>query len=599
MKSLLKFLRYVLTDVGTWCHVSTIKDYEYILDRVKHEGIAFLAITLPTYGKDFEKSLSDGRINDAAFLSFKKRRGFPLFLGGFLRLVFDPSTGVLVDEPSIDAIKAIRQISLMFAKIKVPCSKEREELALQAYIDCEQELRIVDQRTSPDLLDDMNRIGNMLFGDLLNSVEKQIYFEGITPKHGPGSTADGLLGNKKYDQIEWPLRIEELFPFSEYVSYSYLNYLLVMGSTVFLEPGQERPVEVILVPKTLKTPRIIAREPTAVQYVQQGVLELITEATERIHTPRMLVSSVSQEPNQLLAKEGSFKQNLATLDLSEASDRVSYQHVRALLRTNPFLLECVDACRSRKADVRGHGVIRLAKFASMGSALCFPFEAMVFATAIFIGIERALSRPLTSKDVLALLGKVRVYGDDIIIPVEYVKSVSEIFELFGFKINQHKSFWTGKFRESCGKEYYDGNDVSITRVRTYMPSTRKDASEIISTSSLRNQLFVRGGFERSVAFLDILLGKIIPYPVVEATSPVIGRLSYMPYQAERMDPHLQIPLVRGMVVVETKRKNSASGPGAMTKFLLKRGLDPLQEDHLLHSGRPVSVDIKTRWCQPY
>jgi len=123
--------------------------------------------------------------------------------------------------------------------------------------------------------------------------------------------------------------------------------------------------------------------------------------------------------------------NLATLDLSEASDRVSNQHVRLLVKNHRALREAVDATRSRKADVLGK-TIRLAKFASMGSALCFPFEALVFATIVFVGIERELNRQLTQKDIESFYGRVRVYGDDIIVPVEYVESVVRELEALGF-----------------------------------------------------------------------------------------------------------------------------------------------------------------------
>jgi len=130
---------------------------------------------------------------------------------------------------------------------------------------------------------------------------------------------------------------------------------------------------VIAVPKTMKTPRIIAVEPTAMQYMQQAISDNLVSNLEGRHFPyKWMIGFERQEPNQQMAKEGSLHGELATLDLSEASDRVSNQHVRRLTKGFPRVTEGIQACRSRKADVPGHGVIRLAKFASMGSALTFP-----------------------------------------------------------------------------------------------------------------------------------------------------------------------------------------------------------------------------------
>lgn len=194
-----------------------------------------------------------------------------------------------------------------------------------------------------------------------------------------------------------------LLPNSRY--YEYLDHVQ------FLEPGQERPVEVTPVPKTMKTPRLIAIEPTAMQYVQQAVLEAIEDSIEKDNLSKMLISWKDQSPNQRMALRGSSDGSLATLDLSEASDRVSNSLVLALCKNFPSLSGLVQASRSTHANVLGFGVMPLTKFASMGSALCFPFESIVFMTLILLGIEKCLDHQLAYKDVLNLLGKVRTYGD--------------------------------------------------------------------------------------------------------------------------------------------------------------------------------------------
>jgi hypothetical protein len=265
----------------------------------------------------------------------------------------------------------------------------------------------------------------------------------------------------------------------------------------------------------------------------------------------------------------------------------------------PNVAAAFDATRSRKADVLGK-TYRLAKFASMGSALCFPVEAMVFATIIFVGIEHALNRQLTKREIHSYARRVRVYGDDIIVPADYAVQVVGKLEDFGLRVNTSKSFWTGKFRESCGREYYDGHDVSIVRVRSMLPSRPEDAHELISTVSLRNQLYF-AGYWRVVAWLDKLVEGLIPFPHVSPESSVIGRHSVLvSYETQRMCPRTHSPLVRGRVVLAEIPPSYLEDHGALLKYFLKRGVEPFADrKHLERSGRPRSVRTKTRWARPY
>ena len=597
MKSLMLLAREILADAGIWCHVSTTHDYNTVVSRVKHEGLSFLTITLPSFCDDLQKGLSQGYVSPSMFPSFRKRRSLPIFLGGFLDLVFDRETGRLLDDPNVDAIVAVRQVTLAFGKIKVDCTQQRVDRALAKYIECEKEVKHHDLSFALRRARFM-RVSVLLFGGLLSRVDHEVYNRKIVPRHGPGATADRLVGNDKWNQTEWPLRLEREFPVAENVFSSYSEFLSNESGITFLEPGTERPVKVITVPKTLKTPRIIAVEPTAMQYMQQGLLRCLVDAIEEDDFSFNFIRFIDQTENQKLAKLGSLNSSLATLDLSEASDRVSNQHVRALLKNHGSLARAVDSCRSRKADVPGYGVQRLAKFASMGSALCFPFEAMVFCTVVFMGIEAELNRPLTRKDIKSFFGRVRVYGDDIIVPTEYVISVIDSLESFGFKVNRSKSFWTGKFRESCGKEYYDGHDVSITRVRTLLPAHRRNAQEIVSTVSTRNRLYEQG-YWRTARYLDSIITRVIPFPNGLSTSPALVRTSSLGYCAEKEDPRLHRPLVRAAVAVPKKRVSPLDGYGALTKCLLPNRFLPFSEDHLEFAGRPTAVDIKQRWSQPY
>jgi hypothetical protein len=593
LKSLTLLWREIAQEMGDWCCTSTTRDFKTVTSRVEHEGESFLTITLPSFCSDFQKSLARGFVDRDQFQGFPFTGSLPRFLGGFFDLVFDRVTGRLVDDPSIDAISAIRQLTLMFGKIKKPTTKLRDRAAIQGFIDCEQSVKESDARRGLQETEEFHRMSVLLWADLFTEIDRRVAYGEIRPKHGPGSTAEKILGNQKYLQTEWTDRLEKVFPAGDFLLPNW-GFFDNLNQINWLEPGKERPVRVVTVPKTMKTPRIIAIEPVAMQYAQQGLLEAFEEVIGTDDTGRNFIRFKYQEPNQLLAKEGSITGKLATLDLSEASDRVSNQLVRTLLRNHPHLQDAVDATRSRRADVRGHGVIRLAKFASMGSALCFPMESIVFLTTIFLGIQDELNRPLTRGDIKSLKGQVRVYGDDIIVPVEYVRSVVSRLETFGFKVNAGKSFWTGKFRESCGKDFYDGHDVSVTRVRRELPTQRNSVEEIISTVSLRNQLYKRGLWQ-SVRWLDELMERVIPFPAVLPTSPVLGKYSFLGHETQKMCPFLQRPLVRGYVEDSLAPKSPLDDAGALLKFFLKRSEEPfVDRNHLERYGRPEAVNIKLR-----
>jgi hypothetical protein len=632
VKSLTSLWSLLAEESADRCCTSATQDINTVLSRVEHEGLSFLTITLPDFGKAIEKWLDLGQVGINS--SFRKgRRGdLPLFLGGFLNRVFDRDSGLLLDEPCTDSILALRQLTLMFGKMQMECSPARQAAAVQNYIKCEQDVRDSDAALTESDLDEFRSMSELLFGQLFERMNREVYTAQLVPKHGPGSTADGLSSNGKFDQRTWTTRLEDVFPSSSYLIPNW-RFTHVLDKVNILEPGGELPVKVTLVPKTLKTPRVIAMEPACMQYAQQALYRCFIECFNRDRLLKKLIGFDDQTPNQRMAYQGSIDNRTATLDLSDASDHVSNELVRTMLDRWPFLFQAVDSTRSRRAHVGGR-TLRLAKYASMGSALCFPMEALVFTTLVFVGIQRSLNTPLTRKDIKRLSSSVRVFGDDLIVPKDHVLSVVQALEAFGSQVGLGKSFWTGKFRESCGREYYDGHDVSIVRVRYPFPTQRQDATGVGSIVSLRNQLYMSGYWKTCRELDKWIEGLIKFFPTVLPTSPVLGRVCSLGYTYERMHPSRHSPLVKGYVVTAKPPKDPLGGTGALLKCLLKMGypspadrsndllpwLDPgasvggplgtyhdatlwasypqVDDQHLERSGRPQRVNIKLRWSPP-
>jgi len=633
---------------------TSIRDIGTVAKRAETEGQSFFTLTLPTFGKEFLRALDRGCLLPSDFEGWSRtsysgsaHRHFkdgPKFLHWALQIVFAArhtcSTEPYVEHPCIvggsgeansslqgwverrpghveefhtvkessyreanfrtydedwaaECVHAILQLSGLYSKEKRLASEANNRKALDAYVATD--LELVDHlqgENFPSLHDvsDVKKMITLAFAGALTNTDREVFEGTLLPKHGPGATADKLIGNEKWLLTEWTERLQTVFPVGEYL---YANDLIYRDSTesiVFRTPEDERPVKVILVPKTQATPRVIAIEPTCMQFVQQAFMRSLVLGLEKAASSKEFVGFTDQEPNQRLAALGSCGGGQATLDLSEASDRVANWLVEELFADFPHFLEGIQACRSTRAGLPDGRIITLAKFASMGSALTFPIEAMVFSAISLLGVCRVRSLPLTAKSLRSLRGLVRVYGDDIIVPVDCAEQVADLLETFGFKVNRRKSFWTGEFRESCGKDYWRGRDVTHVKVRSEFPDNLRSATDVISTSSTRNQFF-EAGFVAAVGFFDgILLGVTHGhYPIVESSSPLVGRLSLDRPSGDGWDQDLHVPVAVGYVAVAKSPVNQLDGPRALLKYFLS----PSKEsDHLTRSGRPRAVRMK-------
>jgi len=600
MKSLVNLFTEVLADCGDLCSANTIHDNKTVMDRFGHEGFEFFTRTLPKMGAGLERALDLSQASPDLFPGFRCRQGTPILFGDFFDLVFDRASGTLLDDPCVDAIFCLRQLTLFFKKIEVACGTAEVDNAFAAFVQSNTDVSTWEKEAGVELFEEFERLSRLIFSEPMFEVDRKVRNFDLAPAHGSGATADKLLGNKKFELPSWTDRLESVAPYWRYAAWSgYSSALYARVDMRSLE--RELPVKVVQVPKTVETPRIIAEEPTCMQFMQQGIFRSLRHEMDQTYLVD-LIGTRSQQPNQLLAREGSLTGNLATLDLSEASDRVSNLLVQALFDRFPDLSDAVQACRSRRADVPGHGVITLARFASMGSALTFPVESMVFLIITLLGMEDALGTRFSDRSqIMGLIGRVRIYGDDIIVPVDAVPSVVSYLEAYGLRVNNHKSFWTGKFRESCGMEYFDGIDVTICRARQLLPSCRKDVKEVISAVELRNHLYMRGLW-RSARWMDGFLKKIIPLPILPETSPALGRRSFLRPEGTGVCPRLQRPVVKAAYVRYTLRKSEIDGEAALMKCLGYPGETEFDEfgfykpryadgDHLRFAGRPDASDI--------
>lgn len=594
MKSLVALSISLLQDCQETCGFADPNDIKTIVDRTNTEGESFLTLTLPKLASDFEKSLSLGEFTLDSFTGFKRKNGLPLFLGGFLAKVFDRN-GEIFPVPDITAIKVLRQFLLAFGKIKELASEQRCIAAVQQYVDTDDE---IGSFVLPDTTE-VELAFYLLFKEALSGpsgLQEEIETFSLLPQHGNGSVADRIRPNQRWHLSTWTDRLQSVFPYDRYAT-SGSDIQSRLENAQFQNPGEEHPIRVVLVPKTAKTPRVIAMEPVHNMYMQQALMRSLVPKLEK--SCWGLVRFTDQSHNQSLALIGSYNNSLATLDLSEASDRVSLELVKNVTRRFPVFQEALLASRSRYAQLPDGSMRPIKKFASMGSAMCFPVEAMVFLAITMVGIAHARREPLSERLFKEMRGQVVVYGDDIIVPTYADQSVRTNLEAYGLKVNHNKSFSQGNFRESCGGDFYKAVPVTPVRLRSRAPRTLRDSHEFLSTVSTRNFFYAEGCYPRTVKFLDTWLDHIYSLPKVPVGSPVVGKWSFSGVSGTvrfNKDLHrFEIKTLRPSSYNDLDQIDSYS---ALLKFFTLRGSEPLGEEAYNHAGRARSVRLKTRWM-PY
>lgn len=515
-----------------------MKDLDRLRRALDHEGLGFITIT---HG-EMEKAFLQG-------LSTKKRlgldtglvRGFgsksnvdarPAYLWGLLQLVFT-SEGTLRCDPDHNAVFFIRQWLAMAKKIEITCTPDRLETALLEWV--RTDVSLPDHW--PETWDDNHptwkvRQGHPLYGDVHVDTDQYSFEEysewdlgehwnrlkdlygsmvgslgifdpwAIRPKHGPGATADQKDG-LKYEFPNWPAKLQSIFPWDFFASADLGLYKRDSGT----EPlDREVPCVMYAVPKTQKEPRYITAEPTAHQWIQGGIQRWFEDSLRcgsggRQSSLSRCIDFRDQGESRRLALEGSRTGDLATVDLSAASDRISTRLVEYVFQSNPALLDGLHASRSRLTRLPNGDLHRFRKFAPMGSAVCFPVQTFIFTgLALFsIMLTRGGSVRTAMEDYTH---EVRVFGDDIIIPVDAYPILCKVLTSLRLKVNESKSYAVGLFRESCGMDAFMGVDVTPARVKTVY--SKSDPSALESVVECSNNLFMRGLWHTSAALLKTI-----------------------------------------------------------------------------------------------
>jgi len=483
--------------------------------RVRSEGLSFLTKALPKLGKELDRALSQGTLFAPRGFVLRPRSTIPKFLGWLFELVFSDS-GEELSNASPRAIRDLRQCLYFLYKLAVPFTDEQEAAMLSGFRSTDSGL--------PDSVDSDSVISHAR--NFITNVFGSFDPYNIIPKHGPGAVATGEKNHEKHCFSRLYQAIDEVYPYSEYYHYS-LGHLCDNPEHLGrLETQSAGTAKVVLVPKDSRGPRIISAEPLEYQWIQGGLGAKISSHLESNRWTAGHVNFTDQSINRRLALASSTSKKWVTLDMKDASDRVSVALVSELFRDCPTLLRCLMAIRTPATRLPNGDVVLMKKFAPMGSNLCFPIESIVFFA---LGVGLYMHRRLTAvpyvsrhhqfryyaKLMWTATRRLYVYGDDIISLREDYPEMLQYFPKVGLMFNTDKCCTQGSFRESCGMDAYKGVDVTPLRLKRLWMNGRRQAPETICAYvAFSNAAYARG-FHRVASDTSDAVTEILgPLPVL-------------------------------------------------------------------------------------
>lgn len=486
--------------------------------RSLHEGMSFLTKSLPRLGKALDGGLEESRFTiPGDFGSSHRNRSVPAFMQTYFNLVFDEE-GFLRDDCPPEAVKHLRQICYFAYKLESPYDKATEETVITSFVDTDAELSSLvvpgsSEDSSPLEVSRLRQI-QLITKDVFDGLDPR----DIVPRHGPGAVATGEKLESKWTFVRKYSGIHSVYP--------YYDYFVVGGAREIgdrlrwyrsLIPLDEGCAKVVLVPKDSRGPRLISCEPLEYQFIQQGLGRKLMSWLEASPLTAGRVNFTHQTINRDLALSSSQTREWATLDLKDASDRVSLDLVRKVFHLTD-LTKFLEACRSHKTLLPDGREVTLNKFAPMGSALCFPVEAYCFWVIV---VATLVSHGLPLRRAAQL---VKVYGDDIVVPTEYAELSIQCLEEHGLRVNRAKCCIKGFFRESCGMDAFKGVCVTPQRMRKPWTSRSVDGTAYTAYVSLANSL-QREGYEEAALLLWKELEEVYgTIPVGLETSPFPCRI---------------------------------------------------------------------------
>ena len=235
------------------------------------------------------------------------------------------------------------------------------------------------------------------------------------------------------------------------------------------------------VPKTTEISRTICTEPLCNMFLQKGIGVTIEE---RLREVGGIDLAKQQFKNRIMAQLGSKTDIFGTIDLSSASDSMSLGLVREFFPRQ--VVYWLELTRSPLTILPDGTEVELHMVSSMGNAFTFPLQTLYFLSLVYGAYKILGFTPRFPHG--HSFGNLAVNGDDIIVIRKAYAFVCRLLSISGFKVNVDKSFNEGFFRESCGGDFYLGENVR----GVYIKSLKDDADRYSAINRLVSWSAVHG-----------------------------------------------------------------------------------------------------------
>lgn len=466
------YIRSLFADARRLTGCGLFSDESYVHSRILKEGDRFVFTVLPLLGKAVEKSLirMEPLVVPAGFALYGKTR-LSRFLFPLMQKCFSEG-GEPVAEPDYVSLLVIRQLTLFFSKVTTASSCDATE-PVKNFLNRVQHCGI--RGFNRELLN-ARRFCHLV---LENCKELEDWDKSPKGHHGPGAVAGGECGVEKWQLTHYPQHHRQLFDFNQNCQYD--------GP----EGCDNALSKILAVPKDYRGPRIICAEPKEFQFGQQGLKEVLYELLQRHYLTRNSINFECVKGNMAACSD----KELVTIDLKDASDNLSIELARFLLPRKVFQLLTRYRTPGLTHDGKNYSY---RAFATMGSALCFPIQTLVFLS-IVKGVQWAYNREraLDQWDRRRVL----VYGDDIICSATLASRVVETLELAGLTVNTDKTTVPqSPIRESCGEWMVNGASQIIVKPKVISGTGLSQLLSIAETSQLLHE---KGWFATAVGMADL------------------------------------------------------------------------------------------------
>lgn len=388
------------------------------------------------------------------------------------------------DFSSIYAFSKCHQVYCFLSRLNLRDEDSLREVAYTKWCDSEQ--RVCTAGTPSD-------IEKKVCEEWFPIWNTALLCEWFSPSHSSGSTFEGvsnpaekflLLGAD--ENLETFLKLigwHDLLEVDDLMQSPFLKaggQKLICSVPAVSRNGYHIPAHfVTFVPKNWKTFRVVSMEPITFMWLQHGAARALQTYLKSRQAPALsaMYCVDTEEQNRRAAQLGSKDGSIATIDLSSASDLVPLRYMRELCRDTglyPFIehLRTPYAVMPGKVTktYRDESCYEVEKYAPMGSALCFPLESIFFSVVLF-GVYRSavLSNQYSKSELKRMRASLHVYGDDCTVAVELVTPFMQRLAEIGAVVNPDKSFFNAGpshdfFRESCGGEFLNGEDITPARI---------------------------------------------------------------------------------------------------------------------------------------